>query len=115
MPFERDYFKRQIKALVDGLARALGLARKEHRHDDALEAIRKTPSDWFGIEAEVLERVDPASAVMLLREPAKVEAYVWLLEQQAEIHDERGDAPAATASRARAAAIRAAAAAATPG
>jgi hypothetical protein len=110
MPFERDYFKRQIKQLVAGLARALGLAKQEHRYDDALAAVKRTPSEWFGIEAEMLERVDARSVVMLLRDPEKIESYAWLLDEEASIHDARGDAPSAEAARRRAAAIRAAAA-----
>jgi hypothetical protein len=110
MPFERDYFKRQIKQLVAGLARALGLARQERRYDDALAAVKRTPSDWFDVDSDTLERIDANSVAMLLRDPEKIEAYAWLLDQEAEIHDARGDTAAAEASRRRAAAVRAAAA-----
>ncbi len=106
MPFERDYFKRQIKQLVAGLARALGLAKQEHRYDDALAAVKRTPSDWFDVDYETLDRVDAASVAMLLRDPQKIEAYAWLLDEEAAIHEARGDTARAEAARSRAAAVR---------
>jgi hypothetical protein len=107
MPFERDYVKRQIKQLVDALARAIGIAKKEQRYDDALEAVKKAPSDLLGIDGELLERVDAASAARILGDRERVEIYAAILDEEAGIHSARGEPSLAARVQARASALRA--------
>jgi hypothetical protein len=73
------------------LARLLGL-RDAGRVDEARAELDKGARSLLGVGMTPLGRVDPATAVGLLRSATGVESYVRLLEAEAEIDPDRADA-----------------------
>jgi hypothetical protein len=107
LDFEKDYIKRQMKALSQALAKILLGARTEMKYEDAILQLKKTAGDHLRVDPELLGALDVASAVSLLRRPERVLAYAELLEAEAEVHRMRGDEQAAEARHRRAEALRA--------
>ncbi len=99
MLFERDFLKRQIRALAQLALRILGSKR---RPDDTIQELRRAASDALGVDADVLQRVDVATAASLLVDPERIQAYAWVLAEEAEL---LADAAAADAARRRSLAL----------
>src|SRR5689334_15989303 len=83
---EKDYLKKQIDQAARAIARALGF-KDAGNIDEARAELDRGAKSVLGIGMLPLSRVDPASAVGLLRSRAKAEAYAELLEAQATIED----------------------------
>lgn len=84
--FEQDYIKRQLRAAVEGIARALELL-KEQRYDDAESDLDAALDELLPIDREVFETLDAASLLPLLGEPERVEAIAQVLTTQATINN----------------------------
>jgi hypothetical protein len=107
LDFEKDYIKRQMKALSQALAKVLLGARTEMKYEDSILQLRKTAGDHLRVDPELVGALDVASAVSLLRRPERVLAYAELLDAEAEVHRLAGDGETAAARTRRAAALRA--------
>lgn len=94
MSIRKDYLERMIEQLVAVLARILK-ARKEQRHEDAVQYIGEAARSMLGMEYRVLTMADAASTARLLREPGRVQVLAKLVRQEAEVRREQGDAPVA--------------------
>jgi hypothetical protein len=84
---ERDWVMRTVKQLAEFIARALKLAREEKR-DQAIALLQGACVDLFGIEYRVLSMVDAKSAIELLGSPARVKAFIELVETMAEAEND---------------------------
>jgi hypothetical protein len=104
--FEQDFIRRQISQLAEALRRLVGRARETGEVDPALDELAGKGTELLGVPWEILSQTDPASARMLIK-PERREAYAQLLDAEAELLAQRGDAAAAAARQARARAIRA--------
>ncbi|MGH7725439.1 MAG: hypothetical protein ACREOU_08420 [Candidatus Eiseniibacteriota bacterium] len=81
---EKDYVSRQIAILARILARVLGL-KEAGRLGEARAEIERGAGSVLGLEYQTLERLDARSVVALLREREIVEAYVKLMETEADL------------------------------
>ena len=81
---EKDYLKKQVEGLATVLAAILGL-RDAGRPDEARVELEKAAKSTLGVGTELLNRIDPASAVGLLRSREKALAYADVLEAQADL------------------------------
>jgi hypothetical protein len=97
--FERDFLKRQIRALALLVARLVGSKRGAA---DTIEELRRAASDALGVDAEVLARVDVATAASLLADPERIQAYAFVLAEEADLC---ADAAGADAARRRSLAL----------
>jgi hypothetical protein len=100
--FEKDFIKRQIRQLTEMLSRVLGQAKSEGNFETGLEAIRKTCGEALGIDSAIIGRMTSASVAQVINDPERLKAYAWLLEQEAELHELKGDAATARDRRRRA-------------
>ncbi len=107
MALRDDWFKRMTSQLGAILARATG-ARQKSDFDQALAATRTSTAELLGLPREVLDSVNPAGTAMVLREARKADAYVQLLEADAQTFEAMGRADEAATLRARARDVRAA-------
>jgi hypothetical protein len=92
--YERDYIKRLIRQFAEVLARLAGF-RKEDQYDLALQLVEEAHRDVLGVPAQMLSRIDAASAALLLGNTWKITAYGRLLEEEAELRRLRGEEKAA--------------------
>lgn len=83
---------RLTKQLAEAIARALKL-RSEGREEESKQSLTDVCAQVLGVEHRVLNMLDAASAVALLGEKSRVEAYAQLL-------DAMGDASRASELRA---------------
>ncbi len=81
---EKDYVLRQIAILARVLARVLGL-KEAGRAEEARLEIERGAGTVLGLEYKTLERLDVVSAVTLLRQRERIEAYARLLETDADL------------------------------
>lgn len=104
---ERDVLVRQVRQLGDAIAAVLGRTRGGAVEDatSGLEAIRSAAVHGLGVDRALLDRLDPDSAVMLLREPEAALAYVDVCRAEAELLEASGCEGEAVSQRERAAAI----------
>jgi hypothetical protein len=96
-----DHLLRQLKAIAAMLARIAGL-RESGAGEEARAELARAGRELLGSEAELVPRVDAASAAMLLGSPERIRAYARLLEEEAA---QERDAERASFLRARAAEI----------
>ncbi len=102
---ERDVLMRQVRQLGDVIAAALGRAHAGEDATSGLEAIRSAAAHGLGVDRALLDRLDPDSAVMLLREPEAALAYVDVCRAEAELLAASGCEADAVSRRERAEAI----------
>lgn len=86
----RDYILRMIEQLAAAIARIAGL-RVSGRHDEALEVLRETQNGLLGPLQPMIGRLDAASAVAMLGDASKIEAYLRLLAEEAAIYSAMRD------------------------
>ncbi|MCK6586909.1 MAG: hypothetical protein L6Q76_04920, partial [Polyangiaceae bacterium] len=98
---ERDYILRMIEQLGVFLAKIMG-ARTAGDFDRAELELKAALGALFGPLADMLEKVDSASAANLLGGPEKIGAAAALYAERAAIRDAAGDQAAARADRRRA-------------
>jgi hypothetical protein len=102
---EKDYLKRQLAELARVLARALGF-KEAGKPVEARAALEAGAVGALGISFATLGAVDVETARGLLRTREGAEGYARLLECEAAIEEDLGDATRAEALRARAGALR---------
>jgi len=100
-----DHLERQIRAVASMLTRVLGM-RLHGDFAGAHAELERARTELLGPDPRRLDRLAPASAVMLLGAPARARAYADVLREEAEL---LADAAAAAALRERADAVTAAA------
>lgn len=106
---DKDYLGRQIKQLAELLARLLSLG-KAGKQDEAEESLAAGARELLGFEYRTLLVVDSRSAAELLGTKTKIEAFIGLLEAEAELAETLGDLARAASRRAHAEEMRALAA-----
>ena len=87
---ERDYVMRLVKQLAEFVARLLKLASAA-KPEEALSMLRAGCSQALGMEYEVLSMLDAKSAVELLGEPARVIAFIQLIEAMGDVDARSGE------------------------
>ena len=100
--FEKDFVMRQIRQLVQFIARLVREARTEDRQDSGIEELRTAVEKWLGISPAVLDRLEPASVARLVREGEVLRTLAWITAQEGELHEAAGDPEAARQRRYRA-------------
>lgn len=99
---ERDLIMRQIKQIVQLVARLLKGGAAEVKRDTALDELHRTASDLLRMDVKMLELVDARSAADLLRRPERIELYARIVCGQAEIFHHIKDTGAEKAAKRRA-------------
>lgn len=87
---DRDLIMRQLRFLQQLLRRALKL-QQEQDLPSALDTLHGGYREALGIPHDLLSRVDPGSARILLSTPERRSAYAELLRAEAEIRRLQGD------------------------
>ncbi len=98
---QRDYILRMIEQLAEAMARIVG-ARKAGDLHQARQLLRETADGLFGPLCGMLEKVDAASAAMLLADGEKIRAYAALVVEEANILEQEGELGRAKSLRRRA-------------
>jgi hypothetical protein len=98
---QRDYILRMIEQLGVFLAKIMG-ARKAGDFDLAEREVKAALGALFGPLAEMLEKVDSASAANLLGGPEKIGAAAALYAERAAVRQAAGNEAAARVDRRRA-------------
>jgi len=103
--FEKDFILRQIRQLVRLIARIVLQARAEGQYASGLEEVRATMEGHLGFDYEVLGRIDPASAALLVHDGEVLRTLAWITAQEGELLDGANDLAAAQDQRRRALAL----------
>lgn len=74
-----DYVMRLVKQLAEVLARAMKL-KVDGDASKSKEVLKNACGELLGIEFQVLDMLDAKSAIELLGEKSRVDAYVQLVE-----------------------------------
>jgi hypothetical protein len=82
MPLRDDYIMRQVEAIAAMLARIAGL-RLEGRMDEASAHLEQALGLLLDDKADLIRKVDSATAARLLRTPARILLYARLLREGA--------------------------------
>jgi hypothetical protein len=85
-----DYLLRIIQQMGAVLARMLGLKNGGQVHE-ALQTLDDAEGELLGPQAEVVPRVDSATAAHILGEPQRIAAYARLLHERAALLRLAGD------------------------
>lgn len=88
--FEQDTIKRQIRQLGDLIAAIVARMRDSQDYRSGLEAIREAAGGVFGPDRSLLDRLDPRSAVMMLRDPENARVYARTCAAEAEALERLG-------------------------
>jgi hypothetical protein len=107
--FEQDMIKRQIRQLGDLVAAIVARARIDEDYESGLEAIREAADKGFGVDRSVLDRVDAASAAMLLGDAERARVYAQVCAAEAETLEKLGRGEQAARLKERAALVESAA------
>ncbi len=103
--YEKDFILRQIRLLAQAIARIVARARAEERHASGLEEVRATMAGGPGLDYGMLDRLDPASAALLVRDGEVLRTLAWVAAQEGELLEGAGEPAAATERRRRALAL----------
>lgn len=103
--FEKDFFMRQIRRLVQFIAQIVLGARIEGRQASGLERIREAVKDCLGMDYAMLSRLDPASAALLVHDGEVLRTLAWVAAREGELHESAGDLVTARHQRCRAVAL----------
>ncbi len=88
--FEQDTVKRQIRQLGDLVAAIVSRARADQDYESGLEAIRDAAGEGFGLDRSMLDRLDAASAALLLRDSESARVYAAVCAAEAELLEKLG-------------------------
>jgi hypothetical protein len=106
--FEQDTIKRQIRQLGDTIAAIVARMRDDQDYTSGLEAIREATDKGFGPDRSLLDRLDPKSAVMLLRDAESSRVYAQVCAAEAEVFGKLGCSEQAAELKTRAALVESA-------
>ncbi len=101
-----DYLLRIIRQMGAVLARMLGLKNGGQVHE-AMQALDDAEGELLGPLAEVVPRVDSATAAHIVAHPLRIAAWARLLHERADLLRLAGDAAGAALTAARAAELAA--------
>ncbi len=101
----RDYLLRQIERLAEAVAAALGASVTSVEMAEAARECERVKATLLGPLRDGFDRLTPESAVMLLGGAAKGRLVARVLELQADLREQQGDARTATSERRQALAI----------
>ena len=104
--FEQDTIKRQIRQLGDTIAAIVARVRVNQDFESGLEAIREAASKGFGPDRSLLDRLDAATAVALLRDADRAKVYADVCTAEAELLEKLGRSEEAAHLRRRAALVK---------
>ena len=90
--FERDFLMRQVKQLTELLAKIARL-RTSGQQVTALQEIGAA-YEGLGITKSMLEYLDVSSLIRMIEQPEVLRAIGRVMEQEAELLEEQGDARA---------------------
>jgi hypothetical protein len=96
-----DYLLRVIRQMGAVLARMLGLKNGGQVHE-AAQALDDAEGELLGPLAEVVPRVDSATAAHIISDPQRIAAWARLLHERADLLRLAGDTPGAELAAARA-------------
>lgn len=96
-----DYLLRMIRQMGAVLARMLGLKNGGQVHE-ALQSLDDAEGELLGPLAEVVPRVDSATAAHIVSQPLRIAAWARLLHERADLLRLAGDAAGAALAAARA-------------
>jgi len=105
--YEQDYILRLARQLAEVVARILGLGRTGQLAD-ALAVAERAYGDLLGLPAGLIDRIDAATLLGLLRSPDEAHALIDLLEAEAVVLEASGDTARAARRRELATGLRAA-------
>lgn len=94
MSIQRDWLQRLIEQLAAAVARVLGL-RREGRLEEARQELERAAVEAAGLGLSLLERLDPASAARLVREPERLAALARLALERSRLERDAGEVEAA--------------------
>jgi hypothetical protein len=103
--FERDFVLRHIRRLADLVARIVARAHAEDAYAAGLEALRAAMETGPGKEFEMLQRLEPASAALLVQEPEVLSTLARIATQEGDLRERGGDRATAQGLRLRALAL----------
>lgn len=89
-----DYLLRMIRQMGAVLARMLGL-KNGGQVQEALRTLDDAEGELLGPMAQVVPRLDPATAAHVLGEPQRIAAWARLLHERADLLRQAGDAAGA--------------------
>lgn len=101
-----DYLLRMIRELGAVIARMLGLKGGGQLHE-AMQTLDDAEGELLGTMADVVTRVDSATAAHILSEPRRIAAWARLLHERADLLRLAGDGPGAALLDTRAAELAA--------
>ena len=97
--FEKDFILRQIRQLVQLIARIVLRTHAEGQYASGLEEVRATMEGYLGFDYEMLGRIDPASAALLVHDGEALRTLAWIAAQEGELLEGAGDPAAAQDQR----------------
>jgi hypothetical protein len=103
--FEHDFLMRQIRQLAQVVARMLLGARDEGSCEAALREVRKAKAAALAVEEGLVDRLDPASLALLVRDGESLRTIAWVTAREGELHARLGQATEAARLRLRAIAL----------
>lgn len=104
---EKDYLVRQLKQLLEALVKKLAAQGETAADARAGDGLRGICREELGVEFDALSQLNVSSMAMMLSTPERMEAFALLLEAEAEMWRQRGDAMTAASLDARAVSLRA--------
>jgi len=98
---QEDYLLRMLRQMSAVLARMLGLKNGGQVHE-AMQALDDAEGELLGPLAEVVPRVDSATAAHIMGHPLRIAAWARLLHERADLLRLAGDEPGAALAASRA-------------
>jgi HEAT repeat protein len=92
---QQDYLIRMIQQAGEVLRRLRGRAAEGAPAVELIDTARSAQAALFGERAEMLQRLDAASAVFLIGDDEAVRLWIELLREEAAAHRAGGDAESA--------------------
>jgi hypothetical protein len=99
--FREDFLLRELKRVIDGIARALKKS-KDGAHPTALQELGAIYDDILGERRPLLEHTDSKTLATLCGTPERVAAVALALAAEGQVAADTGDATAALLKRAKA-------------
>lgn len=103
---DQDFVMRQIRQVVDLISRLLLGRPSAAEVDEAQQRLRQVAHDALRIDLDLLVRVAPESVLQVLGSPARIAAYLEVLEAQVTLARAAGDGAGAARLARRASELR---------
>jgi hypothetical protein len=94
---KRDYILRMIAQLRQMVEALMGKVRQNENAAEALAHARESLNGLLGPMADVVQRLDSASAAQMVNDPHVLAAWAEVVAAEAEVHRAAGDADSADA------------------